>query len=186
MLSSLSTDLNIWLRITSCTLGSCRFNLQATVDHHEPSVYSDHLLYYLYQQVNAISVISVTHQVHQFGCTNLSWGQWTMGVNFILAMPAHLSILFYTGQGIGSETCVLDTMFPLDHPNFDSGTESSRSYCTNFGVIFVTNVSHRHSTGMLFGARWLVRTGNAHSTFVNTNIVYTIRGTIVQHLALYS
>ena len=49
-----------------------------------------------------------------------------MGVNFILAMPTHLFILFNTGQGIGTETCVLDTMFHLDHPNFDSGAESSR------------------------------------------------------------
>ena len=36
-----------------------------------------------------------------------------MGVNFILAMPAHLSILFNTCQEIGTETCVLGIMFPL-------------------------------------------------------------------------
>ena len=49
-----------------------------------------------------------------------------MGVNFILTRPAHLFILFNTGQGIGTKTFVLDTMFPLDHPEFDSGAESSR------------------------------------------------------------
>ena len=34
--------------------------------------------------------------------------------SFILAMSAHLSILFNTSQGIGTETCVMDTVFPLD------------------------------------------------------------------------
>ena len=34
-------------------------------------------------------------------------------VEDIEAMPANLSILFNTGQGIGTETCVLDILIPL-------------------------------------------------------------------------
>ena len=44
--------------------------------------------------------------------------------SFISSMLAHLSILFNAGQG--TETWMLDIMFPLDHPNFDLGAESSR------------------------------------------------------------
>ena len=57
MLSTLETDLNIKITSmrtgrmitldlkTSCTLGSCRFNLQAIVEHHTPPMYTSHYSY---------------------------------------------------------------------------------------------------------------------------------------------
>ena len=44
-------------------------------------------------------MISVTHRMHKSWCTNWLWGQWRMGVDFILAMPAHLPILVGGGGG---------------------------------------------------------------------------------------
>ena len=58
-----------------------------------------------------------------------------MGVNSILAMSAHLSNLFNTGQEIDSETCGLDAVFPLDHPKFDSGAESSK-----FAILYIIRI----------------------------------------------
>ena len=81
-------------------------------------------------------------------CTNWWCDQWRTGVNFILAIPAHFCILVNTGQGIGTEPCLLDTMFPLDHSNFDSGAESSR-----FTIPYTIRISmhlHTHCS-----SRWI-------------------------------
>ena len=81
-------------------------------------------------------------------CTNWWCDQWKTGVNFILAIPAHFSILVNTGQGIGTEPCLLDTMFPLDHSNFDSGAESSR-----FTIPYTIRISmHLHTC---CSSRWI-------------------------------
>ena len=94
-------------------------------------------------------MISVTHQMRKSWCTNWLWGQWATRVNFILATPAHLSILFNTDQRIGTETCVPDTMFPLDHPNFDSGAESSR-----FTISYIIRI-YMHLPTWNCSSRWV-------------------------------
>ena len=40
-----------------------------------------------------------------------------MGVDLLLIMPEHLSILLNTGGGIGTKTCVLGIVFPLNNRN---------------------------------------------------------------------
>ena len=38
-------------------------------------------------------------------------------------MPVHLSVLFKTGRGIGTETCEVDNVFPADDLWFDLDTD---------------------------------------------------------------
>ena len=114
---------------TTVRLGPLKFNLQATIDHHGPSIDSGHYT----ASINCCkkTFYCNDHKITEFGITDKNsstayivlykWiDTWFLDSNrrvgvWLLPWRWHiLSIPLTTGRGTSAETCGLDDVFPPD------------------------------------------------------------------------
>ena len=114
---------------TTVRLGPLKFSLQATIDHHGPSIDSGHYTASLNCSKNhSIATITklrsfelliktpllhilyyINWLTHDFGTRNTRVGFWSLPWRWHI-----LSIPLTTGRGTSAETCGLDDVFPPD------------------------------------------------------------------------
>ena len=98
---------------TTVMLGPLKFNLQATIDHHGPSIDSGH--YTASFNCCKKTFYCNDHKITEFGITdknsssNRRVGVWSLPRRWHI-----LSIPLTTGRGTSAETCGLDDVFPPD------------------------------------------------------------------------
>ena len=116
---------------TTVKLGSLKFSLRATIDHHGPSIHLGHYTasvncsktFYCYN--NKIVKFEITDSINSSAADVILYeliDLWVLNSNkrltlWLLPWLWHiLSILLITGRGISAETCGLDYVFPTDDP----------------------------------------------------------------------
>ena len=115
---------------------SLKFSLQATIEHHGPSIHSGH---YIYQLLQKKTFYCNDHAITEFGITDKNSSTayvisyelidtWFLDSNRrvgVWSLPWRwhiLSIPLTTGRGTSAETCGLDDVFPPD--DLGSGSEA--------------------------------------------------------------
>ena len=119
---------------TTVRLGSLKFNLQATIDHHGPSIHSGHYtapincckkIYYNDHTITEFGIIDTKISSTAYVILYELIDTWILDSNrrvgvWSLPWCWHiLSIPLATGRGTGAETCGLDVFPPDDlcsHP----------------------------------------------------------------------